>query len=392
MTVAVVALAIASYMTLVTNENNTVARSQAWNQCIPVCESGIEEALTQIHYWENNFTATNNWTLGADGYYHKSRTNSDGSYCAVSIVPTNPPTIYATGYVVAPMKTSSSYVVRKVKVTTLRRPADGINAKGVISFSGNSTIDSFNSANPAYSTGGLYDSTKHEQNALVLTDSDAKPAIQISTGTIYGSVDTGPTGTVSVGGTITGTTANNANVQINDVQPPFTYGTGITPTNGSYNYNGTNYYYLLGTGNYNISTVSLTSGNALCVNGDAVLYVNGPFSIAGQSYIYIAPGGVLNMYINGTGSFAGGGIVNSSGYATNCFIYGLTNCTNVTYSGGAAFIGVMNAPDAAFSYSGGADFSGALTASTVTFSGGTSFHYDESLSSLTQVVASWNEF
>src|SRR5579872_4504293 len=101
--VFVIAIALTSYLALVSNQNRSVAQATAWNQAVPVLESGIEEALTQIHYYEYaNYYGSNGWTLGADGLYHKNRTLSDGSYYSVSIQPTNPPIIVSTGYVVVP--------------------------------------------------------------------------------------------------------------------------------------------------------------------------------------------------------------------------------------------------------------------------------------------------
>jgi len=112
-TVLVLAIIIASYLTLSTQVSNSVSRSQAWNQAVPVLESGIEEALTQLHYAGTNslLLVGNNWTYGLDGAYHKTRIFSDGTFFNVSILPSTNPIIMSTGYV-AVMKNSSATVTK----------------------------------------------------------------------------------------------------------------------------------------------------------------------------------------------------------------------------------------------------------------------------------------
>src|SRR6266478_3249664 len=61
------------------------------------------------------------------------------------------------------------------------------------------TIDSFNSTNDLYSTGGLYDSVKAQDHGDVTTLSGASNALAISNAKIKGTVRTGPGGTISIG-------------------------------------------------------------------------------------------------------------------------------------------------------------------------------------------------
>ena len=404
-TIAIIAIALTSYLALVSNQNRSVARAAAWNQAIPVLEGGIEEALTQIHYCGSSGLATNNWTLGADGLYHKTRAFKDGSYYSVSIQPANPPIIVSTGYVVVPFSGTSptQYVSRRVRVTTRNPIAGGINAKGDITMSGNGLIDSYDSTDPNHSNpNGTYNPATREANTTVLTDGG-----NISATRIYGYATTGPTGTVSgtvgdtnwTSGLEPGHVANNANVQFNDVPNPFTYGTGLPPNTGILGlgvlYGLTNYNYQIGNGNYNMPSLSMSSSDKFLVTGNpSVLYISGSVNISGQAYIYIAPGASLKMYVGGPGnsSFSGGGLVNGTGPATNMYVYGLTNCTGMQFSGSSVFDGVVYAPDAAFQYSGSSDFSGSLTAASVTISGNGNFHYDQSIGGNTHVVVSWNEF
>jgi hypothetical protein len=128
--VVILSIIIVAFCSLTNNRNAAVERSQCWNQAIPVLESGIEEALTQIHYsgMNSSLLTSNGWTYGADGLYHKSRTLSDGSYYNVSIQPVTAPVILSTGYV--PVLTISSgnttnYVSRRVKAIAQNTPAAG---------------------------------------------------------------------------------------------------------------------------------------------------------------------------------------------------------------------------------------------------------------------------
>lgn len=407
-TVLIIAIILTSYLSLVNNQNASVARSQTWNEAIPVLESGIEEALTQLHYAGTNSMqlTSNSWTYGSDGLYHKSRTLPDGSYYNVSIQAATNPVITSTGYVAwayTSSSTSANYLTRRVRVVTqkLAISQGGLNAKGTISFNGgNTTLDSYDSSNPLYSSNGLYVASMREANGEAVTDSDATDAIDTGTGHIYGYAVTGPTGTVTgnvgdtnwTSGLEPGHTNNNANIQFTDVSAPYAFSSGAPAQPGAIA--STNFAYLLGTGSYTLSSLSLSSSQVLAVNGNATLYVNGSVSLGGQSSIYIAPNASLTLYINGSASLGGGGIINASQLASQCTIYGMTNCTSFTYSGGAAFTGTVYAPDADLTLKGGVDAFGSFSASTITISGVSAVHYDEALAHASQnyVAISWNEF
>ena len=108
--------------------------------------------------------------------------------------------------------------------------------------------------------------------------------------------------------------------------------------------------------------------------------MNGNISISGSAYILIAPGGSLKLYGGGTKStLSGGGIANGTGLAANFSYFGMTNNTDVSYSGNSALVGTVYAPQADFSISGGADFYGAAIVNSFSMSGGGAVHYDEAL-------------
>ncbi len=402
---------LGSYLLLAANENQAVWRSQTWNACVPVMEAGVEEALTQIYHTGATNLSANNWIRGTDGYYRKTRyVGTNGSYCKIAIQGTNLPVIYSTAYVPAP-RSPSQYVVRKVRVTTQSAGSGsgGLNAKGTISLSGGALFDSFDSSL------GAYNPTNHGTKAIALSNTNVAGAVNMSGGSIYGMAVTGPGGTVTTSGSAvigdvawvssggdntlspnakSGWTANDANFQFNDVTPPSTAGwfTSFIPF-GTTNIAGftglTTDYYVPG-----ISSSGSTK--PLLIYGNVVIYCyqtgNNVVNISGSGYIKLMPGSSLTLYTAGNVSVSGGGIINGSGLASDLTIYGLPTCTAVTYSGSAAFIGVVNAPEAAFKFSGGSGAFGSFTANTVIISGSGGVHYDEALgASQSFVVASWNE-
>src|SRR5439155_864690 len=150
-------------------------------------EAGLEEAMTHINY--SSVRATNGWTLSGTNYT-KQRTFGDGYYL-VNISTNSAPVITSQGFVHAPLLTNT-YVSRTVVVTCFKQnPGDyAILAKGAVSFTGNSVVDSFNSSDTNYSTLGQYDSNKREANARLYSNSGAAGAVSIGTAIVYGSADT----------------------------------------------------------------------------------------------------------------------------------------------------------------------------------------------------------
>ncbi len=408
---AIIGITLVSYLDLTSSQTRAVQRSQQWNLIVPVMEAGVEEALTQLYYNSTNLSA-NDWTLGLNGFT-KSRTFGSGRY-VVSISNVIPPVIYATGYVPAPLGTNE--ISRTVRVTTQSASifSRGLVAKGQVSLSGGVRTDSFDSGDPNYSTLGRYDAAKYKDNGDVATDSEVSASITSSGGvTVYGHVNTGPGGSVSTSGNVAigskayindggtgiqpGYSSDTMNVSFPDVQVPFTSGY-FTP--GGANVGGTNYAYVIGPGNNQLSSFSMSGQQKAIVTGNAVLYVTGNVSFSGQSYLYIAPGASLKMYVAGSSaSLSGNGVANANANATNFYYYGLPSNTSVSLSGNAAFTGVIYAPEANFSMSGGGnnnyDLVGAAVANSISMSGHFNFHYDENLARSggngSYVVTSWNE-
>ncbi len=505
---------MASYLTLVQYQNKSVMRSQYWNAAIPVAEAGVEEALTQMNTVGDGDRTANGWTL-SNGAYSMSRTLGNGRY-DVWLGNQMQPSITCTGYVTEPI--SGSLIKRAILVTTTRYGAGmrGIVARQTISMNGITTIDSFDSQNPAYSTNGRYDSTKaHDYGFAGAVSGD------INATTIYGYAATGPNGNAygNIGsatylggntGIQSGHYTKDLNVSFPDVSVPFNGG-GLTPlsnqtvtttnytyltsqttsatypnpvpasgvttnlatittTNKPFSWSGTlttntaatsstnfpavgtyignvttrlvttgngkkavtttwydyavisgytyqtttytynttttntttqstSYAYVTDTGNYQVNSFSMSGQSEYLVRGDTVLYIVGSFSMAGQAQITILPGASLKIYVGGSASLAGNGVMNLNQDATKYSLYGLPTCTSISLSGNAAFTGTIYAPSAALALNGSGntdyDCVGAVVCNTADFHGHFHFHYDEALGrsgGLTQFrIASWDE-
>lgn len=408
-----VGFGLASYLQLAGQQNRSTLRSEQWNYAMAISEAGIEEALTHLYHASLANLGSQGWTLSSNAYV-KQRSLNDGYY-RVAISNVNPPVIYSSGYVFAPL--STNYLpARTVRLTTqsngmFRR---GMVAKGRIDLSGNNIrTDSFDSADPAYSTGGRYDAAKARDHGDVATNSGLINSFVVGNANIYGRAATGPGGSVSVGpngavgsaawqnaghkGIEPGYVTDDMNVAFPDVAVPFTGGAAV-PASGSFG--GTNYTYLLGSGNYQLSSLSLSAKNKVLVNGHAVLYVTGNLSLSGQSQILINTNASLNLYVGGaSASLSGNGVMNHNANSTNFFYWGLPSNTSLSLSGNAAFTGVIYAPNAAFTLGGGGsstyDFVGASVTGSVDMNGHFNFHYDENLGRIGPnsgfVIASWNE-
>jgi len=132
-------------------------------------------------------------------------------------------------------------------------------------------------------------------------------------------------------------------------------------------------------GNWRVSSISLSGGSTLTLNGPLMLHVDGNLALSGNSSIVIASGAVT-IYQNGQKlDISGGSIVNSSKAPANLLIYGTAGLQTMNLSGGTDLHALVYAPTAAIKLSGGQSTFGSVIGNTVDISGGSSVHYDESL-------------
>ena len=398
-TCVLVGTVLCSYLVLITHRNTSAMRAMAWNTAIPVLEAGIEEALTHLHNDSNSPTA-NNWqndTVDGQPVYWKRRDFPDGSYFMVTNVNiySPAPKILSAGYVPSPLRTNE-YISRLVEVTATNPPSAfnyAIAANNPVKLSGNAVVDGFNSsgfpdAMTAYAT-----ATNRNANGGIATNSRQTPAISVGTAYVFGRAVTGPGGTVATAGGAVGDAdwnanhtgldpeyfEDNMNVDFQDNSAPQGAFASVTATPGG----GSNITYLTySSSTYIYKTDSLVSNDKtkpVIVTGNATLWVQNNLSVSGSGYIYIAPGASLTLYVGGTASISGGGIVNATGLPQNFTYLGLPSNKVLNYSGAANFIGTINAPRADFAISGGSSVYGAVICNSFSSTGGSSVHYDQSV-------------
>jgi hypothetical protein len=396
-----VGIVVGAVLIVAQQQNSFSARSRTWSSEIPIAEAGIEEAMAHLNTMPSDLES-NGWTK-VSGKYVKTRTLGDGYFYA-SISPATLPTITSVGYGRIPGQTN--YTQRTVVVTTSRANAGGfqVAAKGVIKMSGGAFIDSFDSSITNSSSNGVYTSSRRLDTAMVGSLSSAKPAIDSSGLGIYGSVATGVGGTVNatvgdgtwVGtktGVQTGHASDDFNMAIPNVTVPFNPAavSSIPAVNEMDQFVFPTGDYATGTG----GKLTVPGGGAAIITGPGLvrIFVDSDFTISGSGYLKIMEGAQLELYLDGKGTISGGGVMNDSLKAVNCAIYGTTNCTVMTYSGSAAFIGQVYTPQAAFTFSGSAGASGSFVANTISLSGSAGVHTDQALSRPTGLyeVGSWSE-
>jgi hypothetical protein len=424
LTALVVAITLASYLVCVSNESYAVTRSQAWNAAVPIMEAGVEEALTQIYYNGAQNMSTNNWTLGSDGYYRKTRTvGTNGSYCQITIQPTNYPSgttnyvIYSTGYVPAPLS-SSSYVARKLRVTT-QVAAIGTNAfpfavvtATTLTLGSGFIINSYDDSLPWPWT----NSNVGAQAGLASTSTTNNQITISGTTYIYGTIATPPSGGVSISGT--GVTIGDSNYVANPANAGTTQSNHIlsdlnytipgppTPTNTSswatpvaygqtsYTNNGIVYNnsagwaFVLKSNNYNMGTTLLKGG--VLVLGSVNLYVpsNGRIQFGSGDVLSIpqSANGSLTLYNDSTTDAVMKDSSNDSGIPSKFIYYGLPDTAGskitLTGSGAFAYVGIIDAPWQKLvltgASSGNQDFFGAIAVNNFTESGHAFMHYPKS--------------
>ena len=391
---AIIGTMLGSYLVLINSRNQAAMRAMAWNAAIPVLEAGIEESLTHLND-DKGAPSANSWQtalLYGNRYYWKSRTLPDGSYYSVTNfnVTTPNPVIRSAGYVPAPFH-AGQYISRIVEVTATNPPSlfsRAIAANGMVTLSGNAVVDGFNSAGFASALDAYNTPSNRNADGGIATDSSASPAINVGSAHVVGSAVTGPGGTVQVsGGSVgglnwTGTgaepgmTDNTMNVHFMDNSKPI--GTYLAPSTVS---TGGSNVTVLSTGMYQASSAMISNDKStpIVVAGKTTLIVPGDFIVSGTGYVYIEPGASLTLYVGGRASISGGGVVNATGLPSNFTYIGLPGNTVLNYSGSAAFIGTINAPEANLNLGGNAQLYGAVICNTFTSSGGSSVHYDKAL-------------
>ena len=190
---------LAGYLTLVAGQNNATMRSLAWGSAMPIAEAGIEEAMTQINANGTNLVANNNWTLVDGNYFLKWLTVGEDRYLA-GFFNSVPPVLVSQGFTRLPLGTNMISRTVVVRTRLARLFTKGMVGLEKINLNGNDiNVDSFDSVDPNYSTGGRYDFAKKKDNGAIATNSALTNSFDGGNANIRGRIATGPGGVPRLG-------------------------------------------------------------------------------------------------------------------------------------------------------------------------------------------------
>jgi Tfp pilus assembly protein PilX len=394
---------LVSFLGLAAYETVAINRSQDWNSAMAAAEAGVEEGLAMINVRANTGRDLSGWTAEAsqsgwtylgDGVFSKMRVLGDISYTVFITNKNNAPVIKSVGSVALQ---GGGQLSRSVLVENSGGSyfLAAVLAKRGVTINGNVTIDSFDSQDPAFSTDGSWDITKRKDGGNVgSVMSNVVTAIKESgKADIYGQLATGPGSGASVKGAASagslawvgsgktgvepGWLRNDLNVSIPDAPPLQTSYYTSMPSPGDVTlsgHGGTVYY--LATSNYQMQS----SNRLRIVDGTVVIHARSGMKLDAKASIEIDPGAKLIIYLGTENTQLNGqGVVNKTGIASNCIIYGQNNCRQIEINGASTFVGYVYAPYADITLNGNADFIGAVVGDTFQIDGNMSLHYDESL-------------
>ena len=373
-----------------------------------LAEAGVEEGLFAVN--TANLTTGNGWSLasGSSTDYVKSITSglnfpqaTGAIYVRIDNASSAAPIVTAAGVVNIPKQPK---IVKQLRIggqTSPRIWANGIVAKGNVTFSGSADIDSYDSSLGAYNS-----ATNRTDRATVATNA----TVQLSgSATIYGYVATGGTNP-SVGGSgrIYGATSPSSpmvdptrvrkdfNTNLTDATAPTTTAISL----GAYSVASSSTVNLPRTGDvagangrflYTCTSLSVGGSGRLNITGPVDIIVTGNTSIGGSGYIAVGGGSSVNpsfnLYCPGTIDLGGSGMVNNTSKPIKANIWGTkpsgSTAQTITVGGSAAFFGTVYAPNGNITISGSGGVYGALIGNTVTLSGSGDVHYDVQLGAAT---------
>jgi hypothetical protein len=410
---AIIGIALAAFLNLLTSENSYTVRSQVWNDCMPLVEAGLDEAMAHINDTTDTNWNDNGWAWNGEAFTKQRFIGN--SYFNVSIATnTGVPVITSTGFIPAPVTVGSgsnpfaqvgggnavNYISRTVKITTKREPfyTRTLLAKENIDFSGNNCLtDSYNS-----NLGSYFTQTPGDKGDIA-TNYRGSEAVNAGNANIKGHINVGPGAWIDIGpngsagsagwvnvptpGIEPGWARSDQNSEIPDVTPPWT-GSAVQPGGKAL------YKYWLDGGNYEMAgDLALGPWDQMYVNGNATLWVKGESFVFGK--ITISQPGSLRIYCTGKRAFFVGTWDKSIAPA-DLQIFGLPTCTVLWISPGQRLESVINAPQADITITGtDCHLFGCAVMRSLKFMGNGAYHFDEALLEFPKfkpyTVGSWEE-
>ncbi len=388
---SVLALALASYLTLCLRSAQLSTRNLNFQHGIELAEIGLEETL-----WAMNKNNWSSWSIsvktakktlsgftydnGATGTAAMTVTNYDGT--------TGIPTVTVTGTTTLANGTSTNRVV----TSTLGYAPLFVNALAGVSdrvklTSANTSciIDSYDSSL------GLYSAQTPTYAAVVMSGSTSTSSatVQFNNAQIKGYVTTLSTGpSYSTSGTLRGpstpltTKIDASRITTSPYQPLFsenapTGAATVLPT-GSFTIKPGGAY---PGGLYTSTGVNIWT-DTITIQDHVVLVISGDLTINWFAKIWVKAGGSLEIHVAGNLSLDGNGIQNDTYLPQNLIIIATSNnpYTGFDMTTNTPFYGVIYTPNGSLTIGNSQTIYGSLVAQSITFSTTAPIvHYDVNL-------------
>jgi len=410
-----VAIALGSYIAVSVQAARLSNSSFHLNSALNLAEAGLETAMVAIN--------TSNWSGWSDYQGNSANkkkalptfdlgTDTTGHADVVVFGATSSPTprIVAQGRTAGQLGSSVS---KQVEVRLRRRShfATGMVAKDTVTFSGgNAYVDSYNSEDPAYSTGGQYDPAKKRDRGSVASArvEVTTDGVAIGNGDVWGyaatggsDIDVGANGSVKGADTPAGVEVDPSRIT-KDFSANFDVETAPSSGFGSI-YGAVNSSTTFGTAGTSstILVASLTannSGDVYTIEGDVTMVVQGDITIKGT--IQVTAGSSLTLYAASNVDIGGNGIVNATNQPKNVVLYGTktSGTQTIKLHGNGVLQAAVYAPNANIELKGGGStgvMMGSVIGNTIKMTGNYEFHYDESLAEMSDgnpwAVGLWRE-
>jgi hypothetical protein len=419
---AIVAICLTSYIQMARTAMTVSQRAFYNNNAMNMTETGLEMAINSINNnsWGSPWTCTGaNATATFTGFsFGQGATGQVQVY--VQNYATTAPFLVAKGKISPPR---SAPVIKMVEVTgVVNRSlfAKGMVGKNGVSFTGNASVDAWNS-NPTNAAPGTYAPVAYSSATKVATGSVAAVSVTadvtVQNADIYGTasvgasnvsnITVGPNGSVgtsfsnpagnidpnSVSGNFTANLPNATNPTIPSGYTPPTIAT-ITGTGTTASFpRGTDTAASDGTYYYNVGAINPTGNNTLSITAPAkVVFIvtaaagTTGVSISGNQAINVASTATVAIYTASNISIAGNGVANSNLQPSTFQVYGTAaSGQTVAIAGNGVLSAIVYAPNADISVKGGGTSGsvyGAMVGNTVTMVGNGEFHYDLSLANM----------
>jgi len=390
----VVSLLVGGYMTLASSEYRLSTRSLLIGASFSLAEGGIDLAIDALNDGDTSGwnVSGSTWTREVTGIEITA-----GGTGAIRVVITdatsNTPTIHSEG-IVSGHPSGDVTKQLQVSLTSGFFPyKNGFDSKNGFVLKGkNVTMDSYNSANGAYS------GSNRGSEIRVSTVSIETDAIDIGNANIFGYVAvgatlaSGQTGSDVIDVGKNGTISSYGEAQIvqedriltdyyasfpNRPAPSVSSGWEF-PNSGTITTSGT--YYVDGDWSLGGNSGAL----AIAPNTDVILVVTGELNLTGKATLTLNTDATLKLFVEGDVSIGGNGILNSSN-PKNLEVIG-TNTNEgeqtIKISGNGKLSATVYAPNANVELKGGGSSGhvyGAVVAYDASLVGGTHFSFDEAL-------------